>query len=490
MRELSNDRLIQIAIELSAQKDIDLVLDHIIGEAMDLTGCDGGTVYSLEDGFLHFHNVVTRSKDFHMSKSQGNITLPPVSLEAGNICAICAREKRRINVPDVYESTEFDFSGPKKYDALNNYRTTSLLVLPMEDDKGNVIGVLQLLNAMDSDGNVIPFSEEYERTIYALSSLAAVSMNNRRLAQEVYDILHSFVQVMASAIDMRSPYNANHTRSMVRYGKRFIRWLNASDSEWKFPEDTIDPFLMSVWLHDVGKLVIPLEVMDKADRLGVNVTGLMHKLEIAVLMQRIRGLEHPEEREAAEEEIRYIESSRDLILSKNSAGFLPDDVMAQIRAMGEHSVLDSEGNPVPMLNETELHCMLIQKGTLTDEERQIMQSHVVRTSEMLSRMKFSGSYMKVPEWAGGHHELLDGSGYPKHMTAEQLPKEVRLLTIIDIYDALTAEDRPYKPPMPCEKALGILHSMVEEGKLDGEILDLFEKSGAWKKDHAADRDNE
>ena len=481
-KKLSDDRLIHIAIELTTQKDFDLLMEYIIDEAMELTHCDGGTIYSLEEDNLYFQNMITKSRGFRRSRRLGEIDLPPVALSSGAISAICAREKKRINIEDIYVSKEYDFSGPLRYDALNGYHTTSMLVLPMEDDKGHVIGVLQLLNAMEEDGTVIPFSEDYEQTVYAMTSLAAVSMNNHRLTQEIYDILHSFVKVMATAIDTRSPYNANHTRSMVRYAKRFLDWLDETDHPLRFPEEQVDPFLMSVWLHDVGKLVIPLEVMDKPDRLGTHTEPLMHKIEVAILMERLRVAERPEEKEDALAEISYLEEARALILEKNGAGFLPDPVLEHFREMGAHKVLTSTGEEALLLNDEELHCMLIQKGTLTDEERGIMQSHVVHTARMLAQMKFSRNYAKVPEWAGGHHEFLNGTGYPNHLTKEQLPMQVRLLTIIDIYDALTAEDRPYKPPMPAEKALGILRSMVEEGKLDGELLDLFETSGAWRKD--------
>jgi HD-GYP domain-containing protein (c-di-GMP phosphodiesterase class II) len=481
---LSDDRIIQIALKLTTEKDFDRLMADIIEEAMTLTNCDGGTIYSLEGEDLFFQDMITLSKGFHKSRSLGEIDLPPVNLNAENISAISAREKKRINIPDIYDSTEYDFSGPQKYDALNGYRTTSMLVLPMIDDKDKVIGVLQLINAQDEDGKVIPFSEDYEMTVAAMTNLAAVSMNNHRLTKEISETLHAFVKVMAKAIDMRSSYNANHTRSMVRYSQRFIKWLNERGGDWTFDEDHEDSFLMSVWLHDIGKLIIPLEIMDKPTRLGEGEAPFRHKVEVGILMQRIRKAEHPEESAAAEEEIAKLSEARDFVLEKNGLGFLPDDVLDHIREIATYRLLNSEGEEIPFLNEQELQYMTIRKGTLSDEEREIMQSHVVYTAKMLGEMKFSGYYSEVPFWAGAHHECLNGSGYPNKLTAEDIPKEVRLLSIVDVYDALTAEDRPYKKPMPGEKALGILHSMVDEGKLDGEILGLFEESGAWKREEA------
>ncbi|MCR4673861.1 MAG: HD domain-containing protein, partial [Lachnospiraceae bacterium] len=240
---------------------------------------------------------------------------------------------------------------------------------------------------------------------------------------------------------------------------------------------------MSVWLHDVGKLVIPLEVMDKPTRLGELEDGLLHKISTGILMERIRGLEHPEEKEDADERINKINEAKELFLKANTAGFLPDETLDAIRNAGEMLVLDAEGNEISLLNEEELVAMTVRKGTLTDEERKIMQSHVVNTDKMLSKMIFDGDYSNVPVWAASHHEFLNGSGYPNHLKAEDLPKETRLLTILDVYDALTAEDRPYKPAMPVEKAFSILHNMVEDGQIDGDILALYEESEAWKKDN-------
>ena len=485
MKSMSKKRLIDIAIAISAEKDVDTILEKILTEGMRYTNCDGGTLYICTKDSLEFHTAITKSKDFCMSKKQGNMVLPPVPYSKTHVCACCALEKKKINIADVYESDEYDFHGAQKYDSMNNYRTKSMLVLPMEDDKGVVIGVLQFINAMDDNGEIVPFPEECEQTIYALNSLAAVSLNNRKLSQQVLDLLHSFVEVMASAIDTRSPYNANHSKSMVRYGQRFIEWLNESDSDWKFEEKDIDPFLMSVWLHDVGKLVIPLEVMDKPTRLGELLDGLLHKISTGILMERIRGLEDESQKADADSNIETLNAAKELFLKSNTAGFLPDETLDEIRDYGKLMVKTDTGEEIPLLNEAELTSLTVRKGTLTDEERKVMQSHVINTEKMLSKMIFDGDYASVPLWAASHHEFLNGTGYPKKLTAEDLPRETRLLTILDVYDALTAEDRPYKPAMPTEKAFSILHAMENDGQIDGEILALFEESGAWKKDSIA-----
>ena len=481
MIQLSAGRLIQIAIALSTEKDLSLLLDRILTEAIDITHCDAGTVYIREEDHLVFHDMITRSKGVHKIRRGGTVMPPPVPLSRTHVCACAALEGKLINIPDVYQDSVYNFAGTRRYDELNGYCTRSMLVVPMEDDQGRCIGVLQLINALDENGLVIPFPPETESVIRALGSLAAVSLNQTLLQQAVSDLLHSFVTAMVDAIDARSPYNANHTRSMVRYASRFIDWLNAGDHGWKISEEEKDPLLMSVWLHDVGKLVVPLEIMDKRTRLGALEGPVMARIQAAQLMERLRALEHPEQAEDAMRQYQALGEARDTLLAANTASFLTDEMLEKLRAVGAMRCLTAEGETVPLLQSEEWTAATVRKGTLTNEERQEMEQHAEYTRRLLDKVKFSGVYAPVPGWASRHHEYLNGTGYPHHLNAAQLPREVRLLTILDIYDALTAEDRPYKPPIPPEKAFAILESMRDEGKLDGDILALFKESGAWRK---------
>ncbi len=482
MSRFTLKRLVDIATALSTEKNTDRILERILDEAMELTGCDGGTLYVREGDFLLFHTVVTRSKNVRLTAREGEDVIPPVPMTRSHVCACAAMDREMINIPDVYDSDRFDFTGAQRYDKMNGYRTQSMLVVPMENEKGVNIGVLQLINAMEDD-TVIPFDSSYEAFVSALASLAAVSLNNNMLAREVYDVLHSFVEVMVDAVDARTAYNANHTRSMVRYASRFLKWLDRTGSRYRIPDDEKDPFLMSVWLHDIGKLVVPLEVMDKPTRLGSHLNEVLGKIKIGLLMQRIRALEKPDEAKDAERETEELLAARDLILRVNSDGFLEDEPFAAVLRLSEMTVLDPDGTRIPLLTEEERKMLSIRRGTLTEDEREEMQRHVVYTSRLLDKMQFRGYYSSVPAWAGAHHELLDGSGYPDGLSGDAIPNEVRIITILDVFDALTAEDRPYKPPMSADQAFSILEEMASEGKLDGDILAQFRESGAWKKDN-------
>lgn len=481
MKKVSADRLIRIAVALSTEKDLSALLDRILTEAMDITECDGGTVYTRDGDHLQFDNMITLSRGVHRIRQSGGELLPPVPLDRAHVCACAALENRLFNIPDVYRAEEFDFSGTRRYDAMNGYRTESMLVVPMEDERGHCIGVLQLINALGREGEIVPFPKEAEEILRALASLAAVSLSNARLQQAVEDILQSFVTVMVDAIDARTPYNATHTRNMVGYARRFLEWLDREDHGWQIGGEEKKPFLMSIWLHDIGKLVIPLEIMDKTTRLGALEAPLQARIRVGVLMERLRALEKPQEAEAAREKQEALGRASEIIGRINRASFLTEEDVAELRRIAGISCLTAEGNPVPLLTGNEFTALSVRRGTLTEAERKEIQRHVEYTKKLLGEMKFSGIYESVPLWAGEHHELLDGSGYPEALTAERLPGEVRLLTILDIYDALTAEDRPYKPPMTPEKAFSVLESMRDEGKVDGEILRLFRESEAWKK---------
>ena len=473
-------RLLDVCIALSAERDREALLFRILDTAMDLTRCDGGTLYLLEEDGLHFCRMVTRSFGIRQGGAEAPITLPPVPLKPSHVCARAVLEENLINVPDVKGDTRFDFSGAAKYDAMTGYSTRSMLVFPLTNDRGKIIGVLQLINALTEEGEIMPFPAEWEPLVNALASQAAISLTNMQYAERVRSLLDSLVRALSTAIDERTPYNANHSRNMARYAAAFLDWLERTGNDWKFDPDQRREFLMSVWLHDVGKLTVPLEVMDKQSRLGPGLKDVQQRFAAMKLLTRIDLLEGRISAEEAEALNAQRAEAMALIEKVDKAGFLPDDTLAAIDALAGRTYRNENGEELPWITEEEHVCLSVRKGTLTATERQIMEDHVVVTGRILDQVSFPEEYSNVPVWAAAHHELLNGKGYPLHRTAESLPPEVRLLTILDVFDALTAKDRPYKPGMPVEKALSILHSMVNEGSMDENILALFEQSQAWE----------
>ena len=235
-----------------------------------------------------------------------------------------------------------------------------------------------------------------------------------------------------------------------------------------------------MWLHDVGKLVVPLGVMDKETRLGPALEDIQQRFRVMILMDRLAAAEGKLGADELAARTKEKQEALALIERVNTAGFLPDEDLAAVDALAARSFTDEAGEEQPWLTENEHTCLSIRKGTLTAEERSIMESHVVVTGRILEHVAFPKIYEEVPAWASAHHEYINGKGYPNQLSGDEIPWEVRLLTILDVFDALTARDRPYKQPMPAEKALSILQSMVEEGSLDGDVLNLFKESKAWE----------
>lgn len=477
-------RFLSTCLALTAERDREALLSAILDSAMDCARSDAGTLYLLEEDGLHFCRMVTRSQNVRQGGHDAPITLPPVPLEEQYVAAWVALHNEPINVPDVHTDTHFDFTGSLRYDAMTGYRTQSMLVVPMSNDRGKLLGVTQLINAQNEQGETVPFDPEVELLVSALSSLSAISITNMRYAEQITSLLDSLVGALSTAIDERSHYNANHTRNMVRMAENFLDWLAQTDVPWTFDADRRRTFLMSVWLHDVGKLVVPLEVMDKDSRLGPAFETVRGRFRTIGLLDRIACLEGKiDERELARR-AREREETLAFLERVNKVGFLSDEDLAAVDELAKRTYIDENGAEQPLLTEAEHTCLQIRRGTLTDDERRVMQSHAVVTGRILGQVMFPKIYSQVPVWASAHHEFLNGKGYPNHITAADIPREVRLLTILDVFEALTAPDRPYKPPMPLERALGVLHSMVDEGSVDGDILALFEDSKAWEEKNA------
>lgn len=479
MKEEIFQQFLRTCLSLSSERDREALLSQILDTAMDVARCDAGTLYLLEDDGLHFCRMVTRSLGIRQGGHDGPITLAPVPLEESYVSAWVAIHRQTINVTDVRTDTHFDFTGSLRYDEMTGYHTRSMLVVPMTNDRGELIGVSQLINALDEAGGTVPFAPESELLVEAISSQAAISLTNMLYAEQITDLLDSLVGALSAAIDQRSPYNANHSRNMVRYGEAFLDWLDTQKHPWRFDPDKRKTFLMSVWLHDVGKLAVPLEVMDKENRLGPGIEAVRHRFTVMGLLDRIALLEG--RINSAEAERRAAQRAEALAFVEriDRAGFLPDCDLEQVEALAKRTYTDETGVTRPWLTDGEHECLTVRKGTLTPAERAVMEGHVTVTARILEQVAFPRLYARVPLWAAAHHELLNGKGYPLHLTAPDIPKEVRLLTILDVFDALTARDRPYKTPMPVEKALSILRAMADEGAVDSELLALFEASHAW-----------
>lgn len=473
--------IIDIGITLTTEKNKNRLLGKILNTAMEISDCDAGTLYLYTGDSLEFKIMKTLSQKISNGENGEKIDLPPVPLQEENVCAYVAIHKELINIEDVYHSERFDFQGPKKYDAITGYRTKSMIVIPMADTEEELVGVLQLMNAMDKNGNIIPFTKDAEFVLRSMASQAAVSISNMKYMEEIKLQLHSFVSAFATAVDERTPYNGLHTRKVAAYAVILADYINKMYEQGKceeyFDDNRKDQLHLAAALHDIGKMIVPLSVMNKATRLDEGFNKVQERFLLLKAYYEIDYLKGKILEEEFQEKIRYLDDVLSFIGDIDRVGFMSDENIARVKEIAAKYYVKEDGTKLPYLTEEEKECLSIRKGTLTQDERSIMESHVVMTRKILDKVHFSKNYSKVNLFASSHHECLNGTGYPDHLTAKDLEMEARILAVVDIFDALTCIDRPYKKPMPKEKAFAILHDMAEkEGKLDGRLVTWLEEA--------------
>lgn len=472
-------KILDIAISLTAEKDYSRLLEKLISECMEITCSDAGTLYILKENRLEF--MILRNNTMNVYKGGDGKpidSMPPVDLDIRYVCAYSAVKKKIVNIENVHEDAEFDWQGPKKYDEITGYHTQSMLVVPLIDHDDKVIGVIQLINSLDENREITYFTEDMEKIVFSISSEAAISLSNMILLEQLRDMLYSFISSLTTAIDQRTPYNANHSFNVAKYCDGFSQYLMQEEKERSdfenITESEREQLVMAALVHDVGKLITPIEIMNKADRLDFRLPIMEMRWKYMKALCLIELKDGKISEEKCKEWIKAADTGAELIRMLNTSPYLTEENLNSVKALKDIYIIEPvTNNKLEFLTDEELHEMLIIKGTLTDEERKIIEMHVVYTDRILSKISFQENYRLVRQFAAAHHEYLDGSGYPNGLTAKDLPMEVRIMTIADIYDSLTADDRPYKKAVPKDKALKILISMAEEGKLDKKLVISF-----------------
>lgn len=470
------ERILEIGRELTIQKDYSKLLENIIGEAMEIANCDAGTLYIFTDNKLHFMIMRNNTMNVFQGGNGEPINLPPVKMEDQYACAYCALHNETINVDDVYTNERFNWKGPREYDKMTGYRTRSMLVIPLENHDGKVIGVLQLINALDINGEVCNFSENNEFITSSLASQAAISLSNMLMIRELEKLLDSFVVSMTTAIDARTPYNANHTIHVADYCDKFCSFLQE-----KFIENKInfnisnqdkEELVLAARLHDVGKMITPLTIMNKPDKLGDKLVVMEERWKYFRQIIKTKSVLGEITEEEEEKQLQALTDNMEFVRRINKSSFVTDDDLARVESLNVITI-ENDSETVRFITDDEFVCLKIRKGTLTADERKVVEQHVEYTEKILSQITFGDKYKNVKFYAGCHHEYLDGSGYPNHLTEKDIPIPVRILTIMDVFDSLSSNDRPYrKEELSNDKIFSILESMVEEGKLDGNLVKL------------------
>lgn len=463
--------ILDIAIALSAQKDRNKLLNMIIERSMELTSSDAGTLYLYEDEVLKFSIMKTISLGINEGMDS-EINIPPVVMKEENICAYAAIHKQTVNIEDVYVAEQFDFSGPKRYDAMTGYRTKSMMAIPLVDSEESLVGVLQLMNATDKSGKIRPYTHDEEKLVLALASQTAIVLSNMRYQEELKEQMWSFTEAMAEAIDARTPYNASHTRNVAKYCGVIADYINElhdkGETEDFFDKNRKEQLIMGALLHDIGKMVTPLEVMNKESRLGGKENGIADRLDSFKLEARIALLEGVISADIYNDICAKADEAVQMINDVNHAGFVAPEERERIDRILEYKYGDR-----PFFHEDEKECLRIQKGTLTAEERKVIEQHVEMTGRILDKVHFNRYFENSPKWAVQHHECLNGKGYPLGLDESELALDARIIAVADICDALLATDRPYKKAMPADKAFSIMRNMAQEGNIDGRIVEYL-----------------
>jgi len=410
------------------------------------------------------------------------------------VAACAVLEDRVVNIEDAYEAKGFDFSGTRKFDQNTGYRSKSFLTIPMKNHENEIIGVLQLLNAMDpASGEIVAFSQENERLVKSLASQAAVALTNHNLIEGLKKLFESFISLIAKAIDEKSPYTGGHCMRVPQLTMMIAQAANACEegplAEFQMNDKEMYELSIAALLHDCGKVATPeyvvdkprklMTIFDRVEQIATRYEVLKRDAEIEFLKARLTALEagapgrivelekvYGDQLSQFDEELEFLRH-----INFGVESMRPED-QARVDAIAARTWNDA-GKSQPFLSEDEVYNLKIARGTLTKEERDIINNHILVTISMLNSLPYPNDLKRVPEYAGGHHERMDGKGYPNGLTREEMSIPARMMGIADIFEALTARDRPYKPAKTLSESLEILGRMKLDNHIDPDIFDLF-----------------
>ncbi len=486
---------------LTSETDHVRLLDRIILGCMSLTNADGGTLYTIDehsDNDLNIAILHNRSLGIHGKPSNfPTIEIYNSRQQASKLVAVQTFvSKQTINIPDAYSCTQYDFSGTRNFDKQLSYHSKSFLCVPLNDHENVTIGVLQLINAMDEADNIIEFDQTHLELVQSLASLAATVLTKRRLIDAQRDLFESFIKLIGRAIDHKSPVTGKHCEQVPEIAMLMADAINnAADGDFAdtcFSEQELYELRIAAWLHDCGKITTPEYIIDKATKLHTMFDRIelissrfkiyRQHLQLAFLQQsqQLTEQEADLQQEALQQHYRQLSDDLAFLRTANTGQeFTSEEDQQRIRAIGEISWEDEDGRHC-LLSGDEVKNLCISRGTLTEDERQIMRDHIKVSIDMLESLKYPRQLGEVPEIACNHHEHMNGSGYPRGLTGDQLSLRARIMCVADVFEALTSPDRPYKKGMLLSKAMNILGHMVEDGHLDPQLFRLFVDSGTYR----------
>lgn len=501
------ETLTKVGIALSVEKDQNHLLEMILTSAMHLTNADGGTLYLLKEkkelSFEIFANKSLKILPMRITEQIFPIKSIPLYFENGqpnnnNIASYCVLHDQTINIVDAYQAEGFDFSGVKEADKRFDYRSKSFLTIPLRNHENNVIGVLQLINAMEEKTKaIIAFTKEKIFLAESLASQAAVALTIQQLIQSQKNLLEAVLQLIAKAIDQKCKYTSNHCTRVPIITMMIADALNAATNE-KFKnislnKDQLEELRIAAWLHDCGKITTPEYVINKSTKLETlhdRIDNIKLRFEIAKLQTKITLLEKELKTQdgfsqSLVTDIKHAESELDqdlqfLIHANQGSEYLSRVDEEKIVNFANKS-FHWNGMQHPLLTQEEIMNLCIRRGTLNDTEREMIKNHVRVTQMMLESLPYPKYLNHVPEIAGNHHERMDGKGYPRGLKGHEMSIQSRIVAIADIFESLTASDRPYRNPNTISGAILLMTTMANEGHIDPDLFDLFVKEKVYLK---------
>jgi HD-GYP domain-containing protein (c-di-GMP phosphodiesterase class II) len=508
------ERLNEIGAALSTERNISRLLEKILLAAKRITHADGGTLYKMaaDETALQFEIVRNDSLNIGLGGTSGKpvpfAALPLATADGlqnnSMVAAYCAIHQKTVNIPDAYAAEGFDFSGTRAFDESTGYRSTSFLTVPMRNHEGEIIGVLQLINALDPDtGRVVSFSAAAQRLVESLASQAAIALSNRQLILQQEELFESFIGMINFAIDDKSPYTGGHCQRVPTLTMMLADAVEET-TDGPFASFTMsdqDRYELKIagLLHDCGKITTPVHVVDKATKLetifdrielvNTRFEVLKRDAEIAMLKARLALRETPASaadialEKKFSEQLAKINEEREFLRNANIGveAMRAEDQQA-VRDIGtRRRWLNAQGEMVNFLTDDEMENLTVRSGTLTKAEREIINNHIVVTIRMLESLPWGKHLKRVPEYAGGHHERMDGKGYPRGLTRDEMSIQARIMGIADIFEALTAKDRPYKQGKTLSESLHILGKRNLNGHIDPDLFDVFVRRKVYLK---------
>lgn len=493
----------EIGIALSQQRDLNSLLETILVAAMRITHADAGTLYlhEQEQQVLRFEILRNNTLEKAMGGTSGvPITFYPIQLydDAGRpnhamVVSHSALSGETVNIPDAYKAEGYDFSGTKKFDAKTGYRSQSFLTVPMRNHENEVIGVLQLINAQDQkSGAIIPFSRDDQQLLESLASQAAIALTNRHLIDQLEELFEAFIQLINTAIDDKSPYTGGHCARVPALTMMLAEAVNRTElgplKDFVMTDKDRRELKIAGLLHDCGKITTPVHVVDKATKLhtlfdriqllDTRFEVLKRDAEIAMLREisaagpDVKRVEVARRNHTAQ--ATQLDQDREFLHHCNvGSEAMSDEAQHRVHQIAAYQWRDGDGKMSNFLSEDEVENLTIRAGTLTAGEREIINHHIDVTIKMLESLPWPRHLKNVPEYAGGHHERMDGKGYPRGLTREQMSVQARVMGIADIFEALTAKDRPYKKGKTLTESLTILGKFKLGGHIDPDLFDIF-----------------